>query len=93
MSVLALLDFSSAFDTIDHSIHMYRLHADIGFTDTVLQRFSSYLTNRTQYVSLSNYYSVFAPVHSGVPQGSFLGPMRFSMYLSAIPQHVPFICW
>ena len=39
--VLALLDFSSAFDTIDHTILVHRLHADIGFTDTVLQWFSS----------------------------------------------------
>ena len=37
MSVLALLDFSSAFDTIDHPILVHRLHADLGFTDSVLQ--------------------------------------------------------
>ena len=63
--VLALLDFSSAFDTIYHSIHAHRLHADFRFTDTVLQWFSSYLTDRTHYVSLSNHCSAFAPVHSG----------------------------
>ena len=39
MSVLALLDFSSAFDTIDHPILVHRLHTDFGFTDTVLQWF------------------------------------------------------
>ena len=71
ISVLALLDFSSAFDTIDHPI----LYTDFGFTDTVLQWFSAYLTDRTHYVSLSNYCSVFAHVLSGVPQGSDLGPM------------------
>ena len=53
--VLALLDFSSAFDTIDHPILVHRLHTDFGFTDTVLQWFSSYLTDRTHYVSLSNH--------------------------------------
>ena len=47
ISVLALLDFSSAFDTIDHSIFVDRLHNDLGFTDTVLQWFPSYLTDRT----------------------------------------------
>ena len=65
ISVLALFDFSSAFDTIDHSIHVHHLHTDFGFTDTVLQWFSSYLTDRTHYVSLYHHCSAFTPVHSG----------------------------
>ena len=85
MSVLALLDFSSAFDTIDHSILVHRLHTDIGFTDIVLQWFSYYLTDRTHYVSLSNHCSAFAPVHLGVPHGSVLGPILFTCIL--IIQH------
>ena len=60
-----LIDFSSAFDTIDHPIHVHRLHTDFGFTDTVLQWFSSYLTDRTHYVSLSNHCSALTHVHSG----------------------------
>ena len=80
ISVLALLDFSSAFGTIDHPILVHLLHADFGFTDAVLQWFSSYLTDRTHYVSLSNHCSAFAHVHSVVPQGSVLGHMRFTMY-------------
>ena len=47
ISVLALLDISSAFDTIDHSILVHRLHTNFRFTDTVLQLFSYYLTDRT----------------------------------------------
>ena len=87
MYVLALLDFSSAFDTIDHPILVHRLHTDFEFTDSVLQLFSSYLTGRTHYVSLSSHCSAFAPVLSGVPQSSVLCPMLFTMYakpLSAI---------
>ena len=50
IAVLALLDFSSAFHTIDHPIHGHHLHADFGFTDAVLQWFSYYLTDRTHYI-------------------------------------------
>ena len=78
ISVLALLNFSSAFDTIDHPTLVH------GFTDTVLQCSSSYLTDRTHYVSLSNHCSAFAPVHSGVPQGSALGPMHLTMYIKPL---------
>ena len=84
ISVLALLDFSSAFHTIDHSILVHRLNIDFGFTDTVLQWFSSNLTDRTHYVSLSNHCSAFAPVHSGVPQFSVLGPILFTMYIKPL---------
>ena len=82
--VLALFDFSSAFDTIDHCILEHCLHAEFGFTDTVLQWFSSYLTDRTHYVSLSNHCSAFAYVHSGVPQGSVLGPKLFTKYIKPL---------
>ena len=84
ISVLALLDFSSAFGTIDHPILVHRLHTDFEFTDTVLQWFSSYLTDCTQYVSLSIHCSSFAPVHSGVPQGSVLGHIHFTMYIKPL---------
>ena len=83
-SVLALHETSSAFDTIDHSNHVHRLHIDLGFTDTVLQWYSSYLTDRTHYVSLSNHCPTLAPVHSGVPHGSVLGPIRLTMYIKPL---------
>ena len=84
ISVLALLDFSSAFDTIDHPFLVHRLHADFGFTDAVLQWFSSYLTDRTYYVSPSNHCFAFVPVHSDVPRGSVLGPILFTMYIKPL---------
>ena len=82
ISVLTLLDLSSAFDTIDLPILVHRLHTDIGFTDAVLQWFLSYQADRTHYVSLSNHCSAFAPVQSSVPQGSVLGHILLSCILS-----------
>ena len=79
-----MLELSSAFDIICHPILVHRLRTDFGFTDSVLQWFSSYLTDRTHYVSLSNHCSAFAPVHSGVPQGSVLGSILFTMYIKPL---------
>ena len=84
IAVLALLDLSSEFDPIYHPILVHRLHTDLGYTDAVRQWLSSHLTDRTHYVSLSNHCSVFAPVHSDVPQGSVLGPMPFTMYIKPL---------
>ena len=84
ISALALLDFSSAFDTIDHPILVHRLHADVVFTDAVLQWLLSYQNHRTHYVPLSNHCSAFAPVDSGVPQRSVLGPMLFTMHIKPL---------
>ena len=84
ISVLALLDFSSAFNTIDHPFVVHRLHTDIGFTDAVVHWFSSYMTDRTHYVSLSNHCSEFAPVHSDIPQGPVLGPILIAMYIKPL---------
>ena len=75
-----MLDFSSAFDAIYHPILVHRLHTDFGFTYAVFQWFSSYLTDRTHYV----FYLIivlFSPVQSGVPLGSVLGLILFTMYL------------
>jgi exonuclease III len=91
LSILLLLDNSAAFDTIDHSILLSRLETVFGIRFTALQWFSSYLQNRTQYVSVNNSSSDPSPLVFGVPQGSVLGPVLFIMYTtplsSIIQQH------
>ena len=68
-------------------ILVHRIHPSAGLTDAAIQWFTSYLTDRIQYVSLFNHCSVFASVHSGVSQGSVLGSMLFSM-CSKTPTYV-----
>ena len=79
-----MIDLSSVFVTIDNHILVHRLHTDIAFTDAVVQWFSSYLSHRTLYVSLSNHCSVFALVHTSVPQCSIFCPLSHSMYIKSL---------
>ena len=79
-AILVLLDLSAAFDTIDHSLLLTRLHAEIGLSENVLQWFNSYLTSRSQKVLVGHCLSANTELLYGVPQGSVLGPLLFSLY-------------
>ena len=85
-SALILLDLSAAFDTIDHSILLSRLTSFYGISGSALDLVRSYLTDRTQSVVLNNCSSPPTPINTGVPQGSVLGPLLFSLYTSPISQ-------
>jgi hypothetical protein len=80
VSVLALLDLSAAFDTIDHDILLHRLKNVFGVHDLALSFFQSYLSDRTQTVLVSGCHSDPASLQFGVPQGSVLGPLLFILY-------------
>jgi len=84
VSILSLLDLSAAFDTIDHAILCERLRSAFGCTGTVLDWFSSYLTDRTQSVVVHDVKSSPSPLKYGVPQGSVLGPVLFTMYMQPL---------
>ena len=80
-AILVLLDLSAAFDTIDHGILLRRLEVEVGLQGKVLEWFRSYLTGRSFTVKLGNASSSAASIACGVPQGSILGPLLFSLYM------------
>jgi Reverse transcriptase (RNA-dependent DNA polymerase) len=82
-TVLVSLDLSAAFDTVDQSI-LNRLITGCGLPGTVLAWFQSYLSCRTQSIRLGKYSSPPVSLSSGVPQGSVLGQLLFSIYTSPI---------
>ena len=79
---LTLLDLSAAFDTIDHSLLYDCLHDWFGLDGTVLSWIKSYLSNRKQKIKIGE--AVILPF--GVPQGSVLGSLLFTLYTSPLSQ-------
>ena len=84
VTLLVLLDLSAAFDTIDHQVLLDRLRLSFGIRGCALQWISSYLSDRTQRVSFENNFSQRRYLSYGVPQGSCLGPLLFTMYASKL---------
>ena len=78
--LLVLLDLSAAFDTIDHTTLLHQLQHRLGISGMALQWFDSYLTGRTQSVSVESVCSEPTPLRYGVPQGSVLGPLLYTIY-------------
>ena len=78
MAILSLLDLLAAFDTIDHYILITRLRSTFGCSGTVLEWFVSYLSCRTQSVFVGR-KSTPSVLKCGVPQGSVLGPLLFTL--------------
>ena len=82
--VIILLDFSSAFDTIEHDNMLKRASHRFGISGKALDWIKSYLTGRTHTVVIGKDHSSSHVLSQGVPQGSVMGPILFTMYTSPL---------
>ena len=77
------IDFSVAFDRVNHQGILYRL-CSVGIEGSVLSTLTQFLSNRSQHVMVDGCRSKLVDIVSGVPHGSVLGPLLFLLYTSEL---------
>ena len=84
ITTLLTIDESSAFDCVPHDLLLEKMTL-YNFSGDTVKWFRSYLHGRSQYVSISGKHSSMSTVLSGVPQGSVLGPLMYTLYINELP--------
>ena len=87
ISLLVLIDYSKAFDRVNHNILLAKMES-LGISNSAIHWFTSYLSNRTQRVVVDSDSSSWITLANGVPQGSILGPLLFTILVSDIHKYI-----
>jgi hypothetical protein len=90
LSVLALLDFSKAFDLVNHNLLLNKLQNQFRFSNSAVNLIKAYISDRAQVVFSNGEYSQKSCLLTGVPQGSVLGPILFSLFINDISECIQY---